>query len=320
MGGNDTITTLGGADLVVGGIGSDSVEAGEGNNVVIGDNGHIAFNLSGNGYDGDTQTLDLVETIAPGDKGGTDVIRAGAGDDTVLGGDDFNDASTDVTEGAVIVHVSGDYLWAGEGKNVVLGDNGRVLQNRGKLLLIESTETGAGAAAQGGNDVIRTGTGDDTIIAGYGNDNVKAVDGNNLVAGDSGMFTYTSAVGSLEKAETMSQADGGIDTVATGSGQDVIFGGAAGDIIDAGNGNNVVLGDNGFVNVLGRCGCWQQTRDRIWRSRPTYRQDRTGDRQRHRWRKRRRRYDQYWHWPGFNSGWQSARCHLGRCGPGCYSR
>ena len=249
-GGDDAITTLGGIDLIIAGIGGDIVDAGEADNVVIGDNGNIVYNLGAPGYDGATATLDLVETIEPTFKGGTDVIRTGAGDDIVLGGDDSNDASTDVTEGAVILHVSGDYLSAGDGKNVVLGDNGRVVQNSGKLLLIESTETGTGAAAQGGDDVIRTETGDDTIVAGFGNDNVKAGNGNNLVAGDSGKLTYTSAVGSLRKAETISSGDGGTDDITTGSGQDVIFGGAAGDIIDAGNGNNVVLGDNGIVDYV----------------------------------------------------------------------
>ena len=81
----DTIITGDGADYVIAGVGDDKVNVGVtapdfGDDVVIGDNGHVDF---------DTTTgvplAELAETIAP-EHGGDDLIFVGEGADVVLGG------------------------------------------------------------------------------------------------------------------------------------------------------------------------------------------------------------------------------------------
>src|SRR5262249_47582542 len=125
VGGDDTITTGTGADIVIGGIGSDTINAYSSSggtagadlpntNIVVGDNGLIVYS-GGAGFDTNDATLDLVQTIAPLDKGGTDVIRTGAGADIVLAGDDSNDAAgVPVSEGTTSLTVFGDYVSAGD--------------------------------------------------------------------------------------------------------------------------------------------------------------------------------------------------------------
>ena len=197
LGGDDMITTGAGNDFVIGGYGGDTIDAGDGNNVVVGDNGLLVFN----GADGNGATFDLVQTIAPSAGGGVDGITTGSGDDVVLGGD------------------AGDTIHAGDGNNVVLGDNGAVSFFGGKLDLIQSTETGDDAPAQGGSDSIFTGAGNDVIVGGFAGDTINAGDGNNVVFGDSAVLDYGLGTGVLLTAASIAPTFGGDDGITTGFGQ-----------------------------------------------------------------------------------------------------
>ena len=232
-GGVDTITDADGNDIVIAGLGDDTVDVSEGANIVIGDNGFVQYN----GADGDPLTLDVVQTIAPEFGGGDDTITSGSGNDVLIGGDDdtlFGD------KGDTIITIGGD--------NIVLGDNGQIRWHSGQLDKIESTEPD-----QGGDDVITTGVGNDTIVAGFGADEVDAFDGNNIVIGDSGFIDYTESTGALEliTTSTVDPSLGGDDTITTGINDDIVIGGAASDTIDAGIGDNIVQGDNGFIDYVG---------------------------------------------------------------------
>src|SRR5262249_20818179 len=160
---------------ILGGTGNDTITAGEGANIVVGDNGFIQYNTAGPGFDTNPLTLDLVQSNAPEEGGGDDVITTGGGNDWIIAGD--NDPNTSNRVGR-----SADTINAGNGQNIVLADNGQILAHSGKLNLISSTEAGSlspVSAAQGGDDAITTGSGDDTIIAGFGADTVGAGDGSN---------------------------------------------------------------------------------------------------------------------------------------------
>src|SRR5437667_11991327 len=120
MGGDDIIKTGVGADIVIGGIGNDTITANMGDpvpadagNIVAGDNGLIVFN----GTDGIDATLDQVKSVAPESGGGNDVITTGAGDDIIIGGDNKNNAPNSVGDPA-------DTILAGDGNNVVGADDG----------------------------------------------------------------------------------------------------------------------------------------------------------------------------------------------------
>jgi len=107
-GGIDNITSGDGQDIIIGGRFGDTVNAGNGDNLVIGDSGRItAADADDPQFAGMPMTFGLIETIEP-DDGGKDNVTTGSGFDIVLGGDE------------------GDTVDVGEGNNIVLGDNGRI--------------------------------------------------------------------------------------------------------------------------------------------------------------------------------------------------
>jgi Ca2+-binding RTX toxin-like protein len=244
-GGVDTITTLGGNDLIIGGRYGDIINAGDGDNLVFGDSGRItAANVDAPQIAGLAMTLGLVESIEHGD-GGNDQVTTGIGRDIVIGGQD------------------NDTINAGAGNNIVAGDDVQIDYVRAEragavqgadtnpadIDLIESTST----TAFGGADTITTTSGDDIIIGGRFGDTIDAGDGSNIVVGDSGRITaadsdlarFATQPITLAIVETIAHGDGGSDVIHTGVGRDIILGGAAGDTVSAGAGDDIVIGDEG---------------------------------------------------------------------------
>src|SRR5213078_3503558 len=119
-------------------IDGDTIVAGDGNNVVIGDSGLIDWVAVerggiGPGDDIDPADIDRIQSTSP-DDGGSDVITTGSGDDVIVGGED-GELVDDVqisTYTAVARSVSvdplrlGDSIDAGNGRNLVFGDNGAI--------------------------------------------------------------------------------------------------------------------------------------------------------------------------------------------------
>ena len=213
-GGVDTISSFGGDDIVLGGRFGDSIDAGDGNNLVLGDSGRITASNANSPHQlaGQPITLGLIETIAFTD-GGIDTITTGVGNDIVLGGMD------------------GDTIDVGSAINIVLGDDGQIDYSRADrtttpgadtdpsdIDLIESLSTTAG----GGVDTITTLGGDDIVLGGRFSDSINVGDGDNLVIGDSGRITAANTnIGqqlagqpiTLGLIETIAVTDGGIDTI-----------------------------------------------------------------------------------------------------------
>jgi Ca2+-binding RTX toxin-like protein len=268
-GGIDTITTGAANDIIIGGQAGDIIVAGDGNNIVIGDSGLItAATEDVNRFAGQSITLGRIETVSFG-IGGSDTITTGAGNDVVLGG--HNDPDTVTTSsGITVVTVRPDVINAGNGDNLVLGDDGAidyVRRERETVGTVPGADTDAvdidlitslSTTLYGGVDQITTGSGNDIVIGGRFGDTIIAGDGNNIVIGDSGQITAadtdnsrfgTQAV-TVYRIETMTPKDGGDDNVTTDAGRDFIFGGFAKDTITAGDGHDVVLGDNGYADFL----------------------------------------------------------------------
>ena len=244
-GGDDTIVTGDGADYVIAGVGDDKVNVGVtapdfGDDVVIGDNGHVEFDTTTG-----ESVIDFIETIAP-EHGGDDLIFVGEGADVVLGG-----SGADTIDAGL-----GNY------EDVVLGDNGEVdfdvlIPEGGTDKVSVLSEVTSTAVGTGGDDTIITGDGADYVIAGVGDDKVNvgvtAPDfGDDVVIGDNGHvdFDTTTGVPLAELAETIAPEHGGDDLIFVGEGDDVVLGGSGADTIDAGLGNyeDVVLGDNGIAD------------------------------------------------------------------------
>ena len=280
--------------VVFGGQGDDTIEGGRGGDLVLGDRGRVLWftpaglAAAGSGYAGrvlDAADLVALEALAgavaghggPGDRtdgvdtgalvgllmttdpriGGNDTLLTGAGSDLVLGG----------AGGDMIASDSGATV---DATDIVLGDHGYldfVLLDRDAADLDRVTSTDV---AEGGNDVICTGTGSldaqglgtcsgsaagdgaDLVFGGTGGDVIWAGSGENVVLGDNGSFTAlpaaTATWGSLPMSAgvltTFAPTVGGNDIVITLGGTDTVVGGAGDDYVRSGAGTDTVVGDH----------------------------------------------------------------------------
>ena len=298
IGGADVVASLGGNDIVLGGINGDRIDAGDGNNIVIGDSGEIDYVTD----DDDRSDIDRIHTTDP-DDGGSDIITTGQGDDIVLAGEDGETViDTDLADtrsrgravapGTVTLidpetglPVDGDVIDAGQGRNLVFGDNGAIVsasdtQEQGAasfggqpivLGFVETTDE-----AIGGDDAITTGIGADIILGGIGNDRIVAKDlevyvrgsdaashdANNIILGDNGLIDWVGTDDDARDIDLIATTDptlGGADVIVTGAGNDLIIGGTAGDEIFAGAGNDLVFGDHGEMRTAGPGGAVDAT-------------------------------------------------------------
>jgi hypothetical protein len=99
-GSNDEIYALVGNNVIIGGLGEDSIETGAGIDSIIGDRGKIEFNKML------PKTLESLDEIDSANNG--DTINAGNGNNVVIGG------------------LGNDSITTGTGDDVVVGDNGKV--------------------------------------------------------------------------------------------------------------------------------------------------------------------------------------------------
>ena len=212
-GGDDTIHTGQGNDLVLGGAASDTITADGGNNVVVGDNAQVTFNAAG-------QIVDVTTTDTT--TGGDDTIHTGQGNDLVLGG------------------AASDTITADDGNNVVVGDNGNVVFDRDTgIITVQSID-----CADGGDDSITTGNGYDLAIGGSGSDSITLGDGHNVLVGDNGYARVSSSADFLTVQATCA-GDGGADSLSAGTGNDLYIGGQDADTFHDAGGSNVFIGDFG---------------------------------------------------------------------------
>ncbi|MBE9030746.1 DUF4347 domain-containing protein [filamentous cyanobacterium LEGE 11480] len=274
-GGDDTIQGNAESDQIIGGSGADTIDAGDANDIVLGDNGTVVRN------DGSLEANDIFSTDPT--NGGKDNIVAGLGDDTVLGGTD-NDIitgnagadtllgdngyiqrdSSDVIEriesrfvenggddtiqgnadaDQIIGGSGADTIDAGDANDIVLGDNGTVVRNDGSP---EANDIFSTDPTNGGQDNITAGLGDDIVLGGTDNDTITGNAGQDTLFGDHG-YIRRDASDVIERIESRFVENGGDDTIQGNTETDQIIGGSGADTIDAGDANDIVLGDNGTV-------------------------------------------------------------------------
>jgi Ca2+-binding RTX toxin-like protein len=222
------------ADIVFGGQAGDTIDAGHGDNLVLGDHGVVSYVAS----DSDRSDIDQIYSTEVNAYGGADTVTTGSGNDIVIGGR------------------FGDTIVSSGGNNLVIGDSGVILAadadtNRsgslpGTLLSIRSIETLD--ASEGGADTISLGAGSDVVLAGQAGDTVNAGNGDNVVLGDHGRIDYGADGGDIDRIASLDTAShGGADVLTSGSGNDIVIGGRFGDTIVGGGGDNVVLGDSAEI-------------------------------------------------------------------------
>ena len=215
IGGADHIATGAGGDVILAGADADTVDAGDGNNWILGDSGEIIWNGDAFGH--------LLTTDSA--IGGADNITSGSGKDIILGG------------------AKGDVINAGDGDNRIIGDNGSVVWSHDEDGRMTTADNSIG-----GDDTITSGLGDDIILAGVGADVVFAGSGDNTVLGDNGnIVLYPGLSSNILKCMTVTDPDiGGDDTITTLDGEDTIIGGTGSDTIHSGAGADIILGDSGY--------------------------------------------------------------------------
>ncbi len=273
QGGNDTITvgasigsTGAGSDIVIAGLGNDGITIGNGDNIVIADEGGITYQTGAGLRDLVTSryldgaglsALDAAEAVV-----GNDTIETGSGSDVIIGG-----LGGITVPGAVTIA-------AGDGDNIVLADEGFIQYQAQNLtgntsvlrevssLYLDNTATGdldLDTFVQGGDERITTGAHNDIVIGSLGNDDIVAGNGDNIVIADEGGITYQTGTGlrDLITSRYLNEAgfapmdaidaSVGNDLVETGTGNDVVIGGLGFETITVADGNNIVIGDEGFI-------------------------------------------------------------------------
>jgi Ca2+-binding RTX toxin-like protein len=216
VGGNDTVITGSGLDIVILGAGNDTASLGEGDNIVLGDSGTITVTYA-------TQAVELVSASQTSD--GADVITAANGRNRVIAGG------------------AGDSVTLGNGDNLVIADSGTI-DDLTTGVVLTTTEP-----LVGGNDAVITGSGLDIVILGAGNDTASLGEGDNIVLGDSGTITVTYETEAVELVSA-SQTSDGADVITAANGRNRVIAGGDGDSVTLGNGGNLVIGDSGRIEDL----------------------------------------------------------------------
>ena len=240
LGGDDQILTQGENNVVIGGVGSDSINstAGDGSDVVLGDLGVARFEIVGG-----VRVLRELQSTNP-TAGGDDMIFTGSDDDIVIAG------------------LGDDEIDTGSHHDIAMGDHGRIVAVEGGVsengidLLgvwqrIESLDMTAGGDdsifAQGGHDIAMGGFGDDLILGGVGG--TDSAIGHDIILGDHGLLLGEDG---SEQANDIITTDfnlgGGNDRIADEDGHNIMIGGDGNDNLRGGTGWDWIAGD--YANVI----------------------------------------------------------------------
>ncbi len=222
-GGQDTLTTLEGVDVVLAGANDDSVSTGAGEDLVVGDDGRwVSAHPTGLGR---AQTTVL-------QSGGNDWIDAGADNDLVM-----------ASQGH-------DTVQAQEGEDVVLGDDGDVtFRNETDVETLVLTNI-----TLGGDDLITAqgGSGDNVLIGQAGADTMIGGTSDDLMIGDLATVIFASyqtvmpgqsVVDRLSDMVGIEPNLGFDDSISGAEGDDFIMGGFGGDTLRGQDGQDFLIGE-----------------------------------------------------------------------------
>ncbi|KTQ85418.1 hypothetical protein NS226_19585, partial [Aureimonas ureilytica] len=220
--GRDTITIVGGRNVVMGGGEADRIDVGSSDNVIFGDAGALtreAVSLRVLRAETADEASGGNDVIAIGD-GGNNVVMGGASDDTIS-------------------------IGSGSG-NIAFGDFGVTLAPNGTA----ADAVGRHADAPGnGRDTITIVGGRNVVMGGGEADRIDVGSSDNVIFGDAGALTREAVSLRVLRAETADEASGGNDVIAIGEGgNNVVMGGASDDTISIGSGSgNLAVGDFGVT-------------------------------------------------------------------------
>ena len=247
-----------GADYIEGGGDVDTIDAGAGDDRVIGggspfgddsfggtDAGDLIYGRAGNdiiasdnatiGVVGDVTSTGDVQTFAEGGAG-QDTVRGGSGLDIIFGGGDDDDLRGD------------DF--GGTDKDIVVGDQGTLMNDQ--LVALHSDV----ANSSGDDDIVGYG-GRDILIGGDADDRITGNAGNDVILGDNAVVTFASPTmrdpDDVVRIATSEPEFGGDDKISGNQGADIAFGGTGDDDINGGgvtDESDILFGDNGVAVLL----------------------------------------------------------------------
>ncbi|WP_432470961.1 DUF4347 domain-containing protein [Amphritea sp. HPY] len=220
-GGSDTIEAGDGDNMVFGGTHGDDIDSGIGHSILMGDNGFVQLNDTG---DQRVQVVSELSTL-----GGDDAINASGGNNLAFGS------------------VGNDRIETAAGDDVIFGDNGVADYVDGLADHYYTTDTTMDTS---GDDDLIGGAGDDLIFGGLGNEVIYSDAGDDKVVGDLGEAQYNtddSDPTTLDRVFSKDSDNGGEDEIHGGVGDDVIIGGAKGDKLFGDEGDDFVSGDGGLA-------------------------------------------------------------------------
>ncbi|MGB5968933.1 MAG: calcium-binding protein, partial [Spirulinaceae cyanobacterium] len=261
--GNDTINQirgLGGADLLIGNAGDDTLDGGSNTLIPDGEFDTVSYRrdprsvvvnlFTGVAIDGwGSQDLILnVENIVGSEH--NDTLTGNVGSNVITGGN-----GVDVING----DAGNDFLYGERGRDTIIGGLGgdTIYGNQGVDTIWGDLE---GDADSGFVDIIFGGDGDDNIHAGGGNDRVKGDSGygNDQIWGDAGNDLLEGGVGNDSiwggTGEDSIYGQDDNDTIYGESGEDYIEGNDGNDFLDGGSENDELYGNDGDDEINGGFG------------------------------------------------------------------
>lgn len=230
---NDTISALGGDDLVIIGQGDHFVDGGEGQDLM-----EFYSDVNDPDYEeGWTFDLRLQGTAQDTGRGfmtvsGIEHVTGGYTDDHVTG--DANDNQLSGSGGD-------DMLFGGDGNDVLYGDATSFIDEDGWYVTADpSIVTNQGndrLFGEGGDDEIHGNGGNDLLLGGDGRDTLFGDEGDDVLSGDAGGDTLDGGAGA--------------DILKGGSGKDALYGGTEGDVIRGNGGDDYAEGGEDSDQLYG---------------------------------------------------------------------
>jgi len=242
--GNDTITGLGGDDRLgggegddelYGGAGDDDITGGAGNDTVEGGDGDDVIDTSGPNSTGLTAAMDLgfPGLVAPDADpfNDRDVVDGGAGNDTILTGDDADTIDGGSGDDYIDGGIDADSIDGGSGDDTIIGGEGSDVINGGDgndliYAALDPSFPDSLNIPDAIDPVLNNG--DDLVHGGAGNDTIYGADDNDTLHGDEG---DDALYGGIDE-----------DMLFGGTGDDALFGGDAADTLEGGDGSDVLEG------------------------------------------------------------------------------
>lgn len=235
-----TLRTSGGAGLDnFNTVGADTINPGDGVDVVLGDHGRVTQQGGVTDILDPTAAWAIVETTRP-DLGAADTISARRDAHPAFTSFPLISTGSDLAFGGL----GSDLIIGGLGDDTLVGDHGRAAFVSGALSRVESTDP-----TLGDGESISGGDGHDRIIAGAGSDNVDGGSGDDLIFGDHGQFDLTLPANANYLALFTARTHAGAaDTIYAGSGHDIALGQQGDDTLYGQEGDDDLIGGH---NVAG---------------------------------------------------------------------